>query len=220
MAFTFSQKVKTISKLISKPKVLSALISQRDFGYLYEVGWFESFLANKSIDSNSKPIPWLTYPFIDFLTPRLNKRLTLFEFGSGNSTLFFADKVKVTISIEHNKEWYQIVNKLKPENVKLILTESDSENHYLKYLNNPEESADIILVDGLYRNECTIQAVKNLSESGVVILDDSEREEYKPGKDFILGKGFKSLEFWGIAPTILFKKCTTVFYQSNNCLEI
>ncbi len=32
--------------------------------------------------------------------------------------------------------------------------------------------------------------------------------------------GFKSLEFWGIAPTVLFKKCTTVFYKSNNCLKV
>jgi hypothetical protein len=39
MAFTFSQKVKTIIKLFNEPKILSALLSQRDFGYLKEVGW-------------------------------------------------------------------------------------------------------------------------------------------------------------------------------------
>jgi hypothetical protein len=62
--------------------------------------------------------------------------------------------------------------------------------------------------------------VEKLSDKGVIVLDDSERNEYKPGIDFVLQKGFKSLEFLGIAPTVLFKKCTTVFYRSNNCLEI
>jgi hypothetical protein len=220
MAFTFNQKVKTISKLIKEPKVLTALLSQRDFGYLLEIGWFESFLSNRSLDHNKKPIPWFSYPFIEFIAPRLNKTIILFEFGSGNSTLFFSDKVKKTISIEHNKEWFEVVNKSKPENVSLILTDSDSKHNYLEYFNSINESLDIIIVDGLHRNECIIKAVEKLSSSGVIILDDSERPEYKTGKEFILGKGFKCLDFWGIAPMVLFKKCTTVFYRSNNCLEI
>lgn len=220
MAFTFSQKVKTIIKLLNEPKILSALLSQRDFGYLNEIGWFESFKAQKSIDRNGNPIPWFSYPFIDFLTPRLTNDLVLFEFGSGNSTLFFAERVNTVISVEHNKEWYQIVNSTKPSNVKLVQTESDSTFDYLKYFNNLIEKVDIIIVDGLHRNECLINSVNKLSENGVIILDDSERSEYQNGIDFIINNGFKSLEFWGIAPTILFKKCTTVFYKSNNCLKV
>lgn len=220
MAFTFIQKIKTISKIISEPKVLSALLSQRDFGYLREIGWFESFLSNQSLDKNNKPIPWFSYSFIDFLTPRLSKEFTIFEFGSGNSTLFFAKRVNSVISVEHNKEWYQIVNSIKPSNVKLVQTESDSIYDYLEYFNNLKEKVDIIIVDGIHRNECMIRAFDKLSERGVIILDDSERPEYKEGIEFVLKRGFKRIDFWGIAPTVLFKKCTSVFYTRNNCLEI
>lgn len=220
MAFTFSQKIKSIIKLLKEPKVLSALLSQRDFGYLNEIGWFESFKALKSIDRKGNPLPWFSYPFIDFIAPRLTMDLVLFEFGSGNSTLFFAERVKSVISVEHNKEWYQIVNSTKPSNVKLVQTESDSVNDYLEYFNNLKEKVDIIIVDGLHRNECLINSINKLSENGVIILDDSERSEYQNGIDFILGYGFKRLEFWGITPTVLFKKCTTVFYKSNNCLKV
>ncbi len=220
MAFTFTQKIKTITQVISEPKILSALISQRNFGYLNEVGWFESFLTLQSIDKNRNPIPWFSYPFIDFLLPRLTKNIILFEFGSGNSTLFFASKVKDVISIEHNKEWYQIVNSTKPSNVKLVQTESDSVNDYLEFFNKLKEKIDVIIVDGLHRNECLVNSINKLSENGVIILDDSERSEYQNGIDFILGNGFKSLEFWGIAPTVLFKKCTRLFYKSNNCLQV
>ncbi len=220
MAFTFSQKVKTIIKLFNEPKVLSALLSQRDFGYLKEVGWFESFKVLKSIDKKGNPIPWFSYPFIDFLTPRLTKDLVLFEFGSGNSTLFFAERVNTVISVEHNKEWYQIVNSTKPSNVKLVQTESDSVYDYLEYFNNLKEKVDLIIVDGLHRNECLINSVNKLSENGVIILDDSERTEYQNGIDFIHSKGFKSLEFWGISPGYLYKKSTMVFYNRNNFLNI
>ncbi|MFZ1517646.1 MAG: class I SAM-dependent methyltransferase [Ignavibacteriaceae bacterium] len=220
MAFTVSQKIKTILKLISEPKILTALLSQRSFGYLNEVGWFESFLLLQSVDKNKNPIPWFSYPFIDFLTPRLTKDLVLFEFGSGNSTLFFAKRVKEVISVEHNKEWYQIVNSTKPSNVKLIQTESDSVTDYVGYFSSLKEKVDIIIVDGLHRNECLINSINKLSENGVIILDDSERSEYCNGINFILGNGFKSLEFWGIAPTVLFKKCTTIFYKDKNCLNI
>jgi len=220
MAFTISQKIKTIAKLFSEPKVLSALLSQREFGYLNEIGWFESFKSNRSIDKNRRPIPWFAYPFIDFLSPRLTKDLVLFEFGSGSSSSFFAERVKQVISIEHNKEWFEIVNKTKPNNVKLILTDSDSVDDYLNYLTKLNEKVDVIIVDGLHRNECLINALEKLSENGVIILDDSERSEYKKGIESVIGRGFKTLEFWGIAPTVLFKKCTTVFYKSNNCLKV
>ncbi|MBK7230079.1 MAG: class I SAM-dependent methyltransferase [Ignavibacteriales bacterium] len=220
MAFTVTQKIKTIAQLIKEPKILSALLSQRSFGYLNEVGWFESFMLLQSIDKNKIPIPWFSYPFIDFLTPRLTKNNVLFEFGSGNSTLFFSSRVKNVISIEHNKEWYNIVSKTKPQNVDLILTQSDSVHDYTNYFSVMDKKIDIIIVDGLHRNECLINSINKLSENGVVILDDSERIEYQQGKEFLLNSNFKGLEFWGIAPTVLFKKCTTLFYKSNNCLQV
>ena len=220
MAFTFHQKIKTVLKLFSEPKILSALLSQREFGYLSEIGWFESFKEQKSIDKEAKPIPWFSYPFIDFLTPRLTKDLVIFEFGSGNSTLFFADKVKKVVSIEHNKDWYQMVRKTKPSNVELVQTETDSIKDYLQYFLNLNDKLDIVIVDGLHRNECLINACDNLLSNGVIILDDSERTEYKVGIESIIGRGFKRLELWGISPGYLYRKSTTVFYRSNNCLNI
>lgn len=220
MAFTLSQKLITILKLFSEPKILSALLSQRSFGYLNEVGWFESFLSYQSIDKNKNPIPWFSYPFIDFLSPRLTKDFVLFEFGSGNSTLFFSAKVKKVISIEHNNEWYRLLSKAKPENVEIILTKSVSINDYLEYYSKLDEKVDLIIIDGLHRNECMINAPEKLSERGVIILDDSERTEYKTGIEFILSNEFKRIDYWGIAPTVLFKKCTTVFYKNSNCLQV
>lgn len=90
----------------------------------------------------------------------------------------------------------------------------------MEYLFDLKGDLDIVIVDGLHRIDCLKLAIEKLSERGVIILDDSERSEYKDGIEFVLQKEFKSLEFWGIAPTVLFKKCTTVFYKANNCLQV
>jgi hypothetical protein len=220
MAFTFSQKVGTILKLFLEPKILSAIISQRKTGYLFDVGWFESFKIKKAVDKYKNPIPWFTYPSIDFFSPRLNKNQVLLEFGSGNSTLFFAKKTKKVVSIEHNKDWFNITTKSVPENSNIILTKSESLIDYLFPVKEFTTEINIVVVDGIHRNDCLKNSLEVLSSDGVIILDDSERTEYKEGVDFILSRGFNRIDFWGIAPAVLFKKCTTIFYQNGNCLGI
>ena len=91
----------------------------------------------------------------------------IYAFRQGRSTLQL--KWKKVISIEHNKEWHQIVNKVKPKNVELILTESDSIDDYLKYFNQLNDKVDIVVIDGLYRNECMIKSFEKLSELSFLV---------------------------------------------------
>jgi hypothetical protein len=87
---TIKEKIKTVLKLLSEPKVFFFLVSFRSFGYNVETGWFESFKSSEPIDADLKPVPWFTYSAIDFLKERLSNDLNILEFGSGNSTLFLA----------------------------------------------------------------------------------------------------------------------------------
>jgi hypothetical protein len=217
MAATLTEKIKTVLLLVKEPAVLKALISQRYSGYLKDVGWFNSFAAKNAIDKNFNPIPWTTYPFIDFIQPRLNKKLDIFEYGSGNSTKYFSSRVNTVTSIEHNKEWYEQLIKTKSNNINLILS---AKKDYVKMIDQLDKLYHLIFVDGEDRVECIYNSVNRLTEDGVIVLDDSERKEYEPGIEFLIKNGFKNLEFWGIAPLVLFKKCTSVFYKENNCLGI
>ncbi len=89
------------------------MIALKESGYLYDEGWFRSLDEKRPVDKDGNPIPWFTYPAIEFLKERLTKEMTVFEYGSGSSTLFFAERVKEIISVETNKEWFnKIVNKL------------------------------------------------------------------------------------------------------------
>lgn len=217
MAYPLSVKIRTVLKLFTEPKIISALISQRIDGLLFDEGWFESFKTLKPIDKDGNPIPWTTYSFIDFIKTRLNKDLKVFEYGSGNSTLFFAARVSNVISCEHNKVWIDELKNYIPANCKVLPAD---ENDYEKAIHKAAGKYDIIFVDAVKRNECIRESLQYLEEDGVLILDDSERPEYKPGKDFLKNEGFKQIDFYGIAPGILFKKCTTVFYRHPNRLGI
>ena len=219
MALTITEKITTLLKLISEPKIFSTLISFRGFGYLLEKGWFNSFKSGEPIDAELKPIPWFTYSAIDFLKDRLNLNLNIMEFGSGNSTLFFAERVKKVYSLEHDKIWIQKIYSKLPQNVELNSTSSASAEDYLHPVVE-REKYDIIIVDGLFRNECIKAGLNCISDVGIIILDDSERIEYSEGIKFIVQKGFKQINFTGIAPGIFFNKCTSIFYKSNNCLKI
>ena len=88
------------------------------------------------------------------------------------------------------------------------------------FANNLGEEFDIVIVDGRDRVNCIKNSISSLSDSGVMILDDSERSEYIDGIQFLSLNNFKKLDFWGISPGLFYKKCTTVFYKQNNCLGI
>ncbi len=220
MEYTFKEKVKAILQLLVEPKVLVKLLSLRLTGYLADVGWFNAFKSGKPVGNNFEPLPWFTYSFIDFLTERLNNKLNIFEFGSGNSTLFFAKRIKYVTSVEHNVEWYNKLIRKIPDNVNLLLSKTDSEDDYVGLIKLSMNKFDIVFIDGIHRNECSHSAVEILSERGVIVLDDSERVEYSEGIEHIMSKGFKKINFWGIPPGMLIRKCTTVFYRNNNCLGI
>lgn len=214
-----ASRIKTMLSIFMNPQKLRILLSLEYFGYLKDKNWMSSVLSKESVGEDNKPLPWFTYPFIDFLKVRLNSELNVLEFGSGNSTIWFSDKIKTITSIEHNKEWHSKVSAKLKNNCKLILNESNT-NDYHKIAESLNTKFDIIIVDAIDRVNCLKTASSKLGDKGVVILDNSNRKEYKSGIDFLLAEGFKKIDFYGMTPIITSESCTTVFYKENNCLNI
>lgn len=187
---------------------------------LVDLGWFKTYETKKAVDKNGNPIPWYSYSFIAFIEERLTSDLSLFEFGSGHSTLWFAQKVKSVVAVESDKVWFELVNKKLAKNSTLLYRELDKGQEYEASVKETKESYDIIIVDGSKRMECIEQSIEKLSERGVLILDDSNRLSYTPGISLMLSKGFKKIDFYGMQPVTPIMGCTTVFYKPNNCLSI
>ena len=60
-------------------------------------------------DERGDKIPWYTYPAIEYLNNLDFSTKYVFEFGSGSSSIYWADKAKDVVSIEYNKVWYKKV---------------------------------------------------------------------------------------------------------------
>lgn len=153
----------------------------------------------------NKPAPWLSPTSILFFNQYLKKEMVGAEFGSGSSTLFFAARISKLYSVEHNKEWYELIQeKLKTSNLtnvdyRFVLQNDkadfindtfeleDAGNfeirrdyvNYFRALNDiKDHSLDFAIVDGRARTECCHEILPKIKKNGILILDNSERDRY------------------------------------------
>lgn len=214
----FSMKKNRYAYLLNM-RVFKGLLSLGKKGYLADTGWLRAYQSKEAVDSTGKFIPWLTYSFLDFLEGRLKPNMRICEYGSGNSTLFFASLVNEVISFENNDEWYHKVKHKLPSHAHLHLI-SLGTDEYRDAILKEEGLFDIILIDGRERIACLKNAVKKISDNGVIVFDDSEREKYQEMFTIMSDLNFKHLPFSGIAIGAIHKKCTSVFYRDNNVFGI
>lgn len=179
--------------------------------------------------------PWTSQASIKAFEKILAKNMIGFEYGSGFSTLFFSKHLKYLTSVEHNQEWFAIVNaklqarhidnvdyrfipaEKEPQNVEYSfykdfnLTDRDftirKEYHnYFSFVSTfPDGHFDFIIVDGRARVECCLNAISKLKSGGLFVLDNSDRERYKPV--------FKVLENWKSITTTTGLFDTTIWFK-------
>lgn len=75
------------------------------------------------IDSNNNPIPWYTYPSIEYISNLDFSNKMVLEWGSGNSSLFWANRSKEVTSMENDKVWFDLINSRKLNNQYIYLKE-------------------------------------------------------------------------------------------------
>ncbi len=132
-----------------------------------------------------------------FFLNHLNQQQRVLEWGSGESTYQIARYVKEVISIEHQKEWYNKINRRRSPNVMIYLAEPDlpyveggddgTYDEFKTYINLPIDKGcfDVILIDGRARVECAKICHKIGNENTLIFIHDFEREEYHVVLEFL-----------------------------------
>ena len=127
-------------------------------------------------------LPWYNEPTIAFLNKILNNKLTVFEYGGGNSTLFYARQTKKVYTIETRKKWvdYILFNGQVFNNIEIKLCS------FLPNFANEIESFsinkfDLIVIDLRDRSVCLHKSINFLKPGGIILLDNSERGNLKRG---------------------------------------
>lgn len=207
----FQIKMQLIQKLNLRP-FYDLCVS----GALSEEGWLKSRLEKESIDSDGNPIPWITYPSLHFLTDRVTPDFTVFEYGCGGSTLWWALRVKEVFSVEHDNEWYQNIKSKIPDNVSLFYAPLEPDGEYSKKVIQTGKLFDVIVIDGRDRVNCAKNSLSALKPEGLILWDNSNRDKYSSGYDLLINNGFKRLDFFGMGPINLYSWCTSIFYRKEN----
>jgi predicted O-methyltransferase YrrM len=147
--------------------------------------------------------PWLPYLVTDYIKQLNPKRV--FEWGSGESTLFFTNELNaLLVSVEHDGNFYDKMidtlakekilsayhfipherGEIGPDKANPLHYKSGSTNlgdvNFKKYASVIDEYGlfDLILIDGMARVSCLHHAFNHVAPGGCIVLDNTGDRPY------------------------------------------
>jgi hypothetical protein len=223
--YVAEQTQKAYQKMSSKSRLFRRALYRAPIGLLSDPLsarflhlWLPSLISQPTT-LDSRHI-WICFKAGKWLESYLKPDMSVFEYGSGGSTLFFAKRVKSVVSVEHDSSWYDRISmemeKQKISNCRLVLREPEkgaqpgqpytstrkgNEGYsFERYVNAigeyPDASFDFVLVDGRARMSCISNAVRKVKIGGYLMLDDSQRPNYASAESLL--KGHLRRDFRGL----------------------
>lgn len=122
-------------------------------------------------------LPWYTGPCLEWLMTLDFEEKWVYEFGIGDSTLWYKNRGAVLMGVDSNLDWVinigciigcwhaHVLNK----EVYINLIEVLRDNLF-----------DLVIIDGDYRDECTKNALKHLKPGGYLIIDNWDQSTVCP----------------------------------------
>lgn len=156
-------------------------------------------------------LPWLSYSAIDFIEGVVRADWRVFEWGSGTSTAWWGSRVEHIHAIEHERQYYDQVAAFGLANLTLRLCEASED-----YVGAIDSAAggpfDAIIIDG--------EAPAHLKSGGILIFYDSDRAAHRDSLVHLRDGGLNRIEFFGLGPSFLYRKCTPVILSDDAILTL
>jgi len=157
------------------------------------------------------PIGWFTYPFLEHLLSCDLSQLRVFEWGGGNSSLWWSQKCREVVTVENESYWFSFI-KNKTEKIKnlhlMLVQDHDSYVNSLAGFNR----SDVVVIDGHWRYDCAKSALAKIPPTTLIILDNSD---WCPDTcSIIQEQGYARIDFPGFGPANQFTWCTSIFFRS------
>lgn len=179
-------------------------------------------------------VPWWTYRSIDVVEAWMAGRkepIRVFEYGSGASTVWLADRAAEVVSVEHHAGFSQVMAPVLAEraNVEFLVVEPKAATTPLVGSNKPGHGGldfsdyvdtidrvggqfDVVVIDGRAREACLRAAVPHLAPRGIIVFDNSMRKRYQ---DAIAGSKLVERRLPGLTPTLPYPDQTSVLTRSD-----
>ena len=179
---------------------------------LYRHGQLNTFRTNRPVNPRGEPIPWITYPAFEFLSQFDYAQSTVFEFGSGNSTLFWAERALSVTSVETDRDWFEALQRNIPSNVQLSYF--DDADQFANSIMTVHQVFDVVVIDSAkHRYRAALNTVETIADGGMVIFDNSD---WYPNSCRLLREhGFVQIDFHGFGPVNNYAWTTSVFFRGS-----
>lgn len=106
--------------------------------------------------------PWYVKSFLDELATWDMKGKTVLEIGGGSSTLWWNKKAKKVLTSESDPEYIE----------ELLKHGCEVQIFNIHALKNCGKDYDIVIIDGIERDECVVPALDCLKPGGILIIDN------------------------------------------------
>jgi hypothetical protein len=177
-------------------------------------------------------VPWWTYRSIDAVTDWFAHHgpARVFEYGSGASTLWLADRAAEVHSVEHHRGFGEMmarelaplshvtVRVVEPQPSARPVTPSAKEGHggldfsaYVGAIDDVPGLFDLVVVDGRAREACLAVAATRLAPGGIVVFDNTLRRRYRRA---IRASGLTERRCFGLTPTLPYPDQTSLLRRS------
>jgi hypothetical protein len=168
----------------------------------------------RPVDAEGHAIPWYTFPAIEFLRQLDFSEASVFEYGSGNSTVFWASVARDVVSVEDEESWHAEILRAVPANCRLLL-QTDLDRFVAAI--DDYDAFDVVIVDGPARGrtrlKCARAALRHLKSCGMVIVDNADWLPQTTA--FLRDSGLLQVDFTGFSPINGFTGTTSVFFERN-----
>lgn len=159
------------------------------------------------VDAEGDPIPWLTYPAIDFLGALDFSGAALLEFGCGASTLWWARRARSVVAVELDASWYGRMASLLPDHVELLHVPDGG--RYPRIAGELGRRFDVVVIDGAERHRCARESLPWLASDGLLVLDNSDW--YPNTARWLREAGLVQIDFVGFGPLNTYPWATSLF---------
>jgi precorrin-6B methylase 2 len=195
--------------------------------YAAQYGYYRSAFRKAVVDGSGDAAPWLTFPLVAFLSSRSFAGRSVLEFGSGQSSIWWARRAKNVLALETDPEWTKRVRAAAPENlvvadVPLDYDSADAFAADVRELTRGERY-DVVVVDGGDRIKAMLTAPEFLTDDGFVVVDDLDlfrtQPDWAEAVESLRRAGFGCIDFHGMAVGAPFTRrfrCSSLFLRSSS----
>lgn len=198
------------------------------------VHWVRSQFAVYNVeDLVSLGTPWWSYKAADAVEIWIadhERPLRAFEWGAGASSMWLADRVDELHSVEHHRDFAATVQAMAPDQMTLHVVEptergtnpyapSNKHGHedldfeeYVRTIDGVGGLFDMIVIDGRARATCFRHALPHLAQGGIIIFDNSSRQEYR---DAMAAADVAVEDYRGATPAAPFPTTTSLVRSST-----